>query len=168
MDLIASAALVGAISGALLGQTANRAVNLGIDAIATTGNVTYHALQGTLKSTTNPNIIAVLNQLEAMDIDSKLLTVNAMVESLETKMGASDDVVKLALDQVRAAIPPIKESLIAVHAELQHHEQRHMAHWRSPHTDDLVDALGRKLAILDQRMDILVKLTAMRSPLERS
>ena len=157
---------MGALTGAVLGQTANHLVSAGFSALSTTTEITFHGLQGKLERSSNRFIIAVLHQLEAMDIDARLQTVGSLVNSLEGEMDG-DATFRLALDHVKEAVPPIKEVLVRIQHELQDHEHRYFATYRAPYTDELVASLERKLKVLDQRVDVLLKVSNMRA-LKRS
>jgi len=147
--------VIGALSGAIIGQTANHVVSMGFDALQTT----RERLHG-LKQSKNKPIIAVLNELEGMDIDAKLLTVNSLIESLE-KQENTDPKFVLALEQVKQCFEPIQITLDIIHKELEIHEHRYLAYYRSPHTTELLDSLRRKLKVLDQRCDWLIKITTI-------
>jgi len=122
----------------------------------------------------------VREELEAMDIEAKLKTVQALVltiqkqrsrsvssaiatniptsEAVKTEETDESDVVGVCLDQVKEVLDSITTTVNALNTELDEHEQRWFSSWRTPDTKHHLIALKAKILILDKRVDMLLKV----------
>jgi len=116
----------------------------------------------------------VKEELEQMDIEAKIRTVHALVLTIQkqragghaggepakddTQVPDESDVVGVCLEQVKEVLESITSTVTALREELDAHEQRWFATWRTPDTKHHLIALRAKILILDKRVDMLLKV----------
>lgn len=107
----------------------------------------------------------VKDELETLDIEAKLKTVQALVLMIqkyrnenESEVIDDSDVVGVCLMQVKDVLESLTTTLNGLRQELNDHDQRWFSSWRTPDTKNHMIALRSKILILDKRVDMLLKV----------
>eukprot|EP01098_Paradermamoeba_levis_P002951 TRINITY_DN1392_c0_g7_i1.p1 TRINITY_DN1392_c0_g7~~TRINITY_DN1392_c0_g7_i1.p1 ORF type:complete len:276 (+),score=125.57 TRINITY_DN1392_c0_g7_i1:312-1139(+) len=104
---------------------------------------------------------------EELDLEAQL----EVVESLLVEMGKfeyENSAISLAFTNVYQSLNKIKGILNQIHEEIElHHQTKWFASWRTPNYESLLSKLKKTKKIMDERVEILIKLiliTPRRSP----
>jgi len=164
MEIYFSAAVLGLLAGAVVGQATARVVNSTLDIAAAGVSRAYENLQG--KDIHDPETRRVLIVLEGMDVYSKIRITTALVESMEKlRSGHQQDLADplwLCIREVKRALFSIEETLKEIGTELDYHRARYLYRWRTSNVDPVLENLQMRLAVLDRRVDMLVKCNTVR------
>jgi hypothetical protein len=159
---------VGVQTASMLSGLSNRLMFTSVELAVHAAGAALSAVRPIADSPSVAENPLVRDELESMDIEAKLKTVHALVLTIQksraTLNGNEDDVVDdsdvvgVCLTQVKDVLESITTTLNALNEELVEHEQRWFASWRTPDTKHYVVALKAKMAILDKRLDMLLKV----------
>lgn len=156
-----------------MGITTGRAVNRALD-------TAYNVTSSTYRRVTNFDDYRlahpeIFNELEQLDVESRLRMVLALLASVEQPVGgptrksaanaaAGDDgdtaAVRIAASEVRSCVEAIVAELEKIHVELQAHRTRFLSTLRSPNVSKNLASLTLKMSVMDRRVDMLVKARA--------
>ena len=97
-----------------------------------------------------------------LDLDAKVKTIDALVKAVEARGSRHHNgAVRVALDNVEDALGHIKELGSVVDAKLDAFELVYFQSWRSPGIDEELTLLRHYGTVLDQRVDMLIKMMAI-------
>lgn len=103
------------------------------------------------------------------DVESKLRTTQSIVDSVDTAAEAQviGTPLNLCVAEVKDALNSIEIMLKEIHVELQLHQLRYMHKWRSSNVGSILERLQTKLAILEKRVDMLIKCKTISGTVEK-
>jgi hypothetical protein len=163
-EVLASAALFGAVSGAVIGVATGRAVNRTLDAAYDMATQTFRAISNLDDfRTIFPEIF---QELDELDVDARLRVVFSLIKAADRE--TAPEAVKIALSEVRDAIDNITSELKLIHEEFRAHQERWFASFRSPRVKGLIANLRIKMSILDRRVELLIKSQVFLETLQQS
>lgn len=141
-----------------------------IELCISAAGLAIHALRPSQQQpaiTENP---LVKEDLQAMDIEAKLQTIQALVFTIQKQRNRASseqqhtydetDVVDVSLTQVKEVLDSLTKTFHELQLELATHEEKWFSSWRTPNTQSLVTAIKSKMLILDKRVDMLLKVRA--------
>ena len=158
---LAGAALVGVVSGAVVGATSSRVVNNALDAaVHTVGQVSRGVANFDDYRLAFPEIF---EELEGLDVDARLRIVLSLLNNADRRertTAKGEETIDVCLSEVRSSVDSIAQGLEAIHRELREHRTRWFAAFRSPSVDGLLRSLRVRMGVLDKRVDMLIKAQA--------
>ena len=121
-------------------------------------NETYGLIKESIK---NPK---VNNIVEEMDLIADLKVVETLVNDVTVSEQKENvvDAVDMALINVKDTLLIIKGEMQTIQTELAAHELRFFANYREPNIAVNLENLAKHKAILDKRVDLLIKLLALK------
>ena len=165
MEAYAGAALVGLFAGAVIGHAAGRVVDTTLDLASAGASRAIYNLFG--KDQDDPEVKYVMSVFEELDVSSKLRITNSFIDNLESqqpqlllKQNTDDESLNplyLALYDVKKSREIIEETMNEILKELKYHTNKYFHNWRYSSVRPLLNKLRREIAILDKRVDMLVK-----------
>jgi len=123
---------------------------------------TYELIKGSIK---NPK---VNNVLAEMDLIADLKVIEVLVGDVtvsEEKEGVVD-AVDTALANVKDSLLVIKEEMRIIKDHLDDHERRFFASFFEPNVTENLENIAKQKVILDKRVDLLIKLLAIKRELD--
>ena len=109
-----------------------------------------------LNSTNHNSIKESLNEL---DIKEKTLIVESLLHELKTKIIKKS--VKYSMNSVGHTIEEINNLLNELKSRIEYHQTKYFCNYRSFDTDDILQNLKNKNNILNNRLDLLIKLLSI-------
>ena len=101
---------------------------------------------------------AVRSELAALDVDAKLATVQALIASLAERETKDVEVMRVCVANVSESVEQLNSTLELIKTELELHQSRYFASWRSPNTAAPLEQLRLQMNVLDKRVDMLLKV----------
>ena len=91
-----------------------------------------------------------------MDLESKILVVQALVQDLKSEQQRES--VEVCLNAVLEIVEKVLHGLSELHTELDYHQTRWFNTWRTPNVEPLLKGLCVLDKIFDKRVDLLIKI----------
>ena len=102
---------------------------------------------------------SIKESIEKLDIKDKIMIIESLLN--EIKKTPIKKSVKLSTNSVGHCIEDINESLKELKARIEYHNTKYFNSWRSFNSDDIIEKLKNKNKLLDNRLDLLIKLLSI-------
>jgi len=105
----------------------------------------------------------VQRELERLDIDVTLRTIEAMVKDLESRglNGSQQNALRLCVESLEDSVNKIHKSLVAIHEEEQYHKSKWFASWRTANFGPLMEQLRAHKEIMDKRLQTFAMVISL-------